>query len=561
MAFDGYFLREIVKELREQLQNKKIEKIYQTGKYEIIIYFSKIKKQYLYINVSADSPRIYMTDEEILKPETPPMFAMLLRKLLVSAVVDDIVQISLERIIRFDLSAKTELGETTKKHLFVEIMGRHSNIILTDENYQVTEAIKTVSPFMSKRPMQKGEIYSSTSLEKKRISAYSKEEFIDIISKSENVEKSIYKSFSGFSPSIAKSEVQFLQEKQSVETVNSLYNSLLNIDNNNSNTCYYYKNSKPELSSVKLKHRENEECEISHDFNKAYRNYYREKSETNLIKRESKSIEDRISEITRKNNNRINNLKQDIKEAEKLETYRVYGELLLANRHLIQKGDKAVKVFNYYDNTEIEIPIKTDKSPSENSDYYYKKYQKAKSTLVISKEQITKAEHENEYLETVKLSLIQAENFDEMREIKRELIQSGYLKDKDKAKKKKREKKLPPREFKSPSGLTVKVGRNNFQNDELTLKSSNKKHLWLHTKVIPSAHVVLCSNREEISEEDLLYAASICAYYSKARESENVPVDYTEIKNVSKPKGAKAGKVIYINYKTIYVNPADGRTL
>ncbi|PID82988.1 MAG: hypothetical protein CSB15_00500 [Clostridiales bacterium] len=549
MAFDGFFLREVVREMRETLLNKRIDKIYQTEKYEIIIYFSKQKKHYLYINVSADSPRFYITDEKILKPDTPPMFAMLLRKHLNSAILLDIKQKKLDRIFEFIFLCRDELGEERQKSLIIEIMNRHSNIILIDDKNEVIECIKTVSPFVSKRPMQKGELYTYKDICKQKISETNKEAFINELKESTEKSKYIYQNYSGFSPSISNSIVYELNSDYE-----KIYNRLIETENTTSKNCYIYSGKKEELSSVKLLDKEDKLIDICEDFNIAYSNFYKKKNSTNILKRETNTLNKVIENIIKKLNKKIKNLNTDIKNAENLNLYNKYGELLLANKDTFNKGDKTVTVYDYYENENIIVPLKENKNPLENSDYYYKKYQKAKSTLIVAKKQIEIAKEDLSYLKRVLLTLEQAESYEEINEIKNELREESFIK-KINSRKRKKEKKLPPREFISPNNFKIKVGRNNLQNDELSLKSSNKDHIWLHTKDIPSAHVVLNGNFDEIDESDLLFAAKICAYYSKARESENVPVDYTKIKNVTKPKGAKPGKVIYINQKTIYVTP------
>ncbi len=556
MAFDGFFLKELTKELNEKLKNRRVEKIYQTGKHEIIMSFSKLKKEFLYINASSDNPRIYLTNEKMLRPEEPPMFTMLLRKHLNSAILQKVTQISIDRIIELSFLTRDELGDESEKRLMVEIMGRHSNIILIDNENKVIECIKTVSPFMSKRPMQNGLTYSYDDIIKPKISSVTCTEFMDNIKNEQNISKHLYTTYSGFSPSITNSVLaDFDSNNLTQDDLTLLYDKLITIEKTDEHICYHYEHKKNELSSIKLTHLDEFLVDSDTDFNQSTLEYYSNKINTNLLKRETTDLKKHIENIQKKIKTKIKKLENDINDAKNLETYNRFGELLLAYKHTFNKGDKKVTVYDYYENKDIEIELKINKSPAENSDFYYKKYQKAKGTLTLAQEQIEIANEELNYLNRVIFLLEQVESYQEIKEIKDELTSENFLKNKTGKKREKKAKKLGTREFVSPNGFTVRVGRNNIQNDELSLKLSKKNHIWLHTKEIHSAHVVISATREQIKNEDLIFAAELCAYYSKARFSENVPVDYTEIKNVSKPKSARAGSVIYVNYKTVYVNP------
>ncbi len=577
MAYDGIFLNSLTKEFKENLIDKRLEKIMQHSDQIISLSFSRLKKFRLHISIASDAPFVAFNSQKLPNPENAPMFCMLLRKHLSSGILKDVKQLHNDRILSFEFQTYNEMKDLEKKCLIIEIMGRHSNLILIDSEMNIIDSLKHVNPLMSKRPMGPGYIYSPPFEEKISIHKIKENFDSEILSKIKNSDNAIkhflLKEISGFSPQIsinvlknANVDGDKISEDLSEEKIESIRDSLIAISKElNSNPLpYLYENKKGkvEISNIKLDYlndlgyeAKNIEAEKGFEYSELSCIYFDKKGKNDILIQRIKSLEDLINQVIDKENKRIKNLTKDIKNAENYEKYKLYGELCMANIHLIKKGMKTVNVYNYYENKNIDIPLKYDKSPSENAESFFKRYQKMKKTLSYAAEQIELAKNKIEHLESVLHSLEQSETLEDLNAIREELVLEKILKEKQGNRKKKIEKKLPPREFTSPNGFTIKVGRNNFQNDELTLKTASKNHIWLHTKIIPSSHVILCGKFEEVKDEDIFYAASVCAYYSKARNSENVPIDLTEVKFVSKPKGAKPGKVIYVDYKTIYVNP------
>ncbi len=578
MAYDGIFFKSLVKELRDNLLERRIEKINQHSDKIISITFSRLKNTRLQISIASEAPFLAFTNNKLPNPEQAPMFCMLLRKHLNGGVVKDIRQLQTDRIILFEFIALNEMKDAEKKYLIAEIMGRHSNLILVDGKMNILDSLKHVNPLMSKRPMGPGYVYAVPFADKLNIEHINKD-FIHKVKEYDGIINNyIFKEISGFSKQIS-TEVLYragLDHSKACQDLSDaefdkIYQKLTEIkDEIETNTkahIYQNKKGKIEISNIALNHLLNcgyEDVDISDEYqnendfiySSLVFDFFDKKGKNDILLQKISSLNQVITQVIDKENKRIKNLNKDIKNAKKLEKYKLYGELCMANFHIMEKGMTKVKVLNYYDNTEVEIPLKYDKTPSENAEHFFKRYQKMKKTLVYADEQIQIAKDKIEHLESVISSLEQVEEIEDFNAIRAELVSENIVKEKTQnGKRKKADKKLPPREFTSPNGFTVKVGRNNLQNDELTLKSSSKNHIWLHTKIIPSSHVILCAKFEEVEDEDILFAAAICAKYSKAKHSENVPIDLTEVKHVSKPKGAKPGKVIYVDYKTVYVNP------
>lgn len=573
MAYDGIFFTSLTKEFIGHLVGKKVEKINQHSERILSMSFSRLKEWRLEINIGSESPYIALSENRLPNPEQAPMFCMLLRKQLGGGIVKAVDQVQGDRILRFEFSALNEMRDEETKILIVEIMGRHSNLILCDAKMRVIDSLKHINPLMSKRPMGPGYDYAPPFAEKLRLEKITPALIEECLQEEEKVEALLYKKIAGLSPCLAKrlvllSEIDGKKSAMelSEEESGRLYKEmiLLGEELRSQQKPYLYRNPKGslEISNLSLPQlKENGYSEQAFEqspvpYSALTLLYFDRKGKNEVLLQKINSLSALLRQILEKELKRIENLNKDKKSAESLEKYKLYGELCMANIHLIKKGMKSIRVLNYYNNEEIDLPLKFDKSASENAESFFKRYQKMKKTLVYAEEQIGIAEAKIEHLESVLSALEQCEDVEDFDAIRAELIAEQLVKEKQaEGRKKKAEKRLPPREFISPNGIPVKVGRNNLQNDELTLKSASKKHIWLHTKIIPSSHVILCAKLEDAKEEDILFAASICARYSKARFSENVPVDFTEVKNVSKPRGAKPGKVIYVDYRTVYVDP------
>ncbi len=570
MAYDGLFFSALTSEFKKHLLNKRLDKIFQHSDESLSFGFSGLKDLRLYVEISGHAPRILLTRDKLENPKQAPMFSMLLRKHLKNAILKDIRQINGDRIIEFVFDSKDEMKFTHQKSFIVEIMGRHSNAILVEENGSVMDSLKHVNPLTSSRAMGPGYTYEPPFKAKKDICKMTDEEISELaeeLIESDSKEQLLYKNLAGFSPQVAKS----LLFKAGIEgytvienadrcrckdlLVTSIKEMAEEISKGMKPHIYFEDGEISDISSVELTQLKNlKSITASETYSHIAERYFLTKGKIDILSEKTRSLKDIINQAIKREEKRIKNLKSDIKKAEKLEKHKLYGELITANIHAIKYGESSANILNYYTGEYIDIPLQTNISPNENAQKHYKKYQKMKRTLVVAREQIENAKNSIEHLDSVLNMLEGLENSEEIESIRAELESVGVLRANSKSRNKK-QKKLPPREHISPSGFKIKVGRNNEQNDELTLKKSHKNHIWFHTKEIPSAHVVMEATMEEVADEDLVYAAGVCALYSKAKNSENVPVDYTLIKNVSKPSGAKPGKVIYVKQKTLYVTP------
>lgn len=558
MAYDSTYFKALIQEMKILLINKRLDKIFQHSDESLSFIFSGLKEQRLYMEISGHAPRILITGDKLENPKQAPMFCMLLRKHLKNSILKDISQINEDRIAEFIFDARDEMGYMSEKSFIVEIMGRHSNCILVDQDRIVMDSLKHVNPLKSSRPMGPGYVYKAPFIEKINVGELEDDRLKlvieDILGFNQDLKKALYSSISGMSPQIAESLI--LKAGDDLET--GLFRELRNLDYEikfNMKPYIYYKDDKLfEISAVKLEQFNNMKIEIYDNFSKLSEVYFENRGKSDIIKVKSKTLSHTLNQLISREKNRIKNLKNDLKKAEKFEKQKLYGELITANIHAIKNGSHNAGVLNYYTQEEIDIPLNPNLTAGENANQYFKKYQKMKRTVVFAEKQIQNAKESIEYLESVVQLLDEVESSEEIDDIRKELESVGILKNKT-PRNNKKQKKLLPREYTSPNGFKIKVGRNNVQNDELTLKKSSKNDIWFHTKNIPSAHVVMETNSRDVEENDIIFAAEVCAKHSKASNSENVPVDYTLIKNVSKPSGGKPGKVIYVKQKTVYVKP------
>ncbi len=485
MAYDGIFFKSLTRELKNNLIDRRLEKIMQHSEQIISLSFSRLKNMRLHISIASDAPFLAFNPEKLPNPDTAPMFCMLLRKHLVNGIVKDIRQLNNDRIILFEFQTYNEMKDLEKKYMIVEIMGRHSNLILVDNQMNIIDSLKHVNPLMSKRPMGPGYVYSTPFEEKNTLENIDNDfdsKLLELIKSSEiNIKSLLVKEMAGFSPQIsikilknANIDENKIARKLSDSEIDSIKENLIKArDELQLNPLpHIYENGKGkiEISNIKLDYLKDfgyEEKETDPEnkfiFSELTCLYFDKKGKNDILIQRVKSLQSLINQVIDKEKKRIKNLEKDIKNAENFDKYKLYGELCMANIHLIKKGMKKINVLNYYDNTEIEIPLKYDKTASENAESFFKRYQKMKKTLTYADEQINIAKDKIEHLESVMNSLEQCENIQELNAIKEELISEKILKDKNTNKRKKIDKKLPPREFKSPNGFTIKVGRNNLK--------------------------------------------------------------------------------------------------
>lgn len=581
MSLDGITIRALVYELQYALINGKINKVHQPENDELLLDIRNngISKK-LIISASSNNPRIHFTKDTKKNPMSPAMFCMLLRKHIQNGRILSIEQDGFERVIKILISSYNELGDLTEKELIIEIMGRHSNIILVNnEEEKIIDSIKRVTPDISSvRQILPGMKYTPAPSQNK-ISPIDLNEsnflsFIKDDKSSNQLYKSIYENFVGISPLIAKEicnnaeiyenlNTDELNEEDSKKLFSSFKEIIGFIMNRNSNpTIVYneYKTSILAFSSINLNQFENVRKENFDSINEMLDTLYETKDRLDRIKQKSLSLKKNIKTKLDRDKNKLSKQKDELLKAKTREKYKIAGELITANIYRIEKGMKEIEVIDYYnDNKDLKITLNPNLTPSENAQKKFKRYNKLKSAFAEVSDQIKQTKAEIDYLENILLSIENASDLDDLEEIREELIEENYIKYKkrNKSKNKKKKKESKAMHFLSSEGYDIYVGKNNKQNDYLTLKFADKNDIWLHTKDIPGSHVIIRKNSNEIPEQTLYEAALLSAFNSKARMSSNVAVDYTEKKNVKKPNGAKPGMVIYENNNTLYVTPSE----
>lgn len=574
MALDGIFLRHIGKELESVALGAKVNQIHQPNRDELIFSLhTHSGNKRLLISARADSPRVSFTRYGAENPQVAPMFCMLLRKRLCGARLCAVRQFELERILFLDFDASTTLGDRTKLTLAVEIMGKHSNCILIDEEGVIADALKRVDLTLSSKrlvlPQLRYELPPSQgklSLRDTEVSSVLKS-----VCERENLtlDKALLHTILGVSPIVCR-EVAFRATGTTDARVCDLTASererlsgeierIKTLALTGAGTPVMLKDAtgKPfDLSFSEIEQYGDASQTVRCDsFSELLDEYYHERDSIERMRVRSRDLSKLIANNIARLSRKINAQMSELEISRDREQLRICGDLLQANLYRIEKGSAFADVENYYDENMSILRIKLDpaKSPAQNAQRYYKDYQRAKTADKVLRVQIEKGRQELQYLETVADEIDRAESDRELGQIKQELISQGYVK--AQKGKQKPPQELPPREFETSDGFTVLVGRNNRQNDMLTLKQARKTDVWFHTKDIPGSHTVLLTQGREPTETAIYETACICAWYSKARESSQVPVDYTLIKFVSKPQGSPPGRVIYTDQHTLYVTP------
>ncbi len=582
MPFDGLVMHAVRSELTKNVIGGRIEKISQPSRNEVILHIhSKGSKFMLLMSANASDARVHLTRKTFRNPPSPPNFCILLRKYICGGRITGLRQPGLERILEISIDSANEIGDITSKTLVIEVMGKHSNIILLNESRKIIDSITHVDFSISSiREVMPGREYlPAPSQQKTDPLDTSRSEVLDFLSGSESsseLERRLVNSYTGISPFSVRRLIREIDQPQlnSGQLSGALADAFVNLIhkvkldsfdpciifgwNNQPKDfhCFFGKSCNPEM--VKQDQASKIEYEVIKPFESvslAIDSFYSMKNDASLFLQEKSNLNSTVRHRLEKCIKKIGIQQDKIKNSAEREKLRTYGELLTANLYRLKDWPESISVLNYYGDPPEEIIIELNPkiSPAQNAQNYFKKYIKAKNTFEAASRQLKELQDEQSYLESLLFQLEQAEDINDLSEIRDELVSEGIVVSSVKAKKS--EQALPPRLFISSDGFTILVGRNNRQNDKLTLKTAARQDIWLHTKDIPGSHVIIRSDKEEVPDNTLLEAAGIAAWFSKARMSSKVPIDYTRVKNVKKPGGAKPGYVIYENFKTIYVTP------
>lgn len=561
MSFDGLFTRAITHEFSLLLKGGRISKIHQPYKNEIVFVIRANGKNHkLLLSVHPSYARAQLTNEAYDNPSEPPMFCMLLRKHLEGFILEDIHQVGLDRIIIFEVKGRNEIGDVSSKQLIVEIMGRHSNIILVDQTRNIIlDSIKHISYAVNThRAIFPGQEYIAPPAQNKRDPLKATEEDVlkSIDFNAGKIDKQLVEQFAGLSPLFAKEIVFQAGLANRVTLLKAFLFMMDKVKNHQYHPAITMMDNKESFYLFPLEHLKGTSKPFA-SCSELLDRYYFGKADRDRVKQQAHDLERFILNEKDKNEKKIKKLQATMKEAKNADQYQLYGELLTANIYAVEKGMKEIEVSNYYDENggTVLIPLNPQKSPAENAQKFFTRYQKAKTALVMAGEQLEKAQEEVTYFETL-IQQVETASTKDIAEIREELIEGGYLRDRQKrgAKKVKNVKPVLD-QYIASDGTEILVGKNNKQNDYLTNKLAGKDEIWLHTKDIPGSHVLI--RHSAPTDETLLEAAQLAAYFSKARNSSSVPVDYTQIRYVKKPSGAKPGYVIYENQQTMYVTPDE----
>ncbi|WP_307257064.1 Rqc2 family fibronectin-binding protein [Oikeobacillus pervagus] len=558
MSFDGLFTKAMVFELKNLLQGGRINKIHHPFKNEIVLNIrSQGKNHKLLLSAHPSYARIQITNEAYENPKEPSMFCMMMRKHLEGAIMEDIQQIDLDRIVIFHLKGKNEIGDISYKQLIIEIMGRHSNIILIDkEKAMILDSIKHIPAAVNSfRTILPGQKYVFPPAQNKANPLEATEDEIkkNIDFNNGKLDRQLVNRFSGLSPLFAK-EIVHRSGLANQETLPKAFlQAIQPFKRQQFNPTIVDTGTKEVFYISEIAHLNGEKRSF-HSINEMLDRFYFGKAERDRVKQQAHDLERLIKNELEKNQSKLKKLRKTLEEAKNADHFKLSGELLTANLYAVKKGMEAIEVVNYYDENGaiMTIPLNPQKTPSENAQIYFSKYQKAKNAQGIVQQQIEKTHEEIDYFDHI-LQQLESASPKDIEEIREELAEEGYIKIKVQKRRKKPNDKPVLETYLSSDGTLIFVGKNNKQNDYLTNKFARRDEIWLHTKDIPGSHVVI--RNEDPTEQTILEAANLAAYFSKAKHSSSVPVDFTKVRHVKKPSGSKPGFVIYENQQTIYVTP------
>jgi len=575
MPFDGATISGVVYELSSAIIGGRIDKISQPEPDEIVLNLRAGGKNYkLLLTVNAGAPRLNFTDQSKTSPLKAPMFCMVLRKHLTSGRILNIVQPQFERIVEFHIEAMDEMGDKSVKFLLIEIMGKHSNIMLLDANRKILDSIKHVSLSVSTvRPILPGIMYSlpPSSDKQNPMEMSSQEAFFQSISVGNlKIHQAIYRRLNGISP-ILSAEIctragvdhdTFMKDLTPQQQA-QIYGAFCNVfaaikDNRFAFNIYWDEGRAVDISALPLAMYADYMAEAYESPSAMLESFYAKRDEAYRINQKTVDMRKLISthqERCRKKSFMYDRTLEEVKNRDNL---RIKGELLTAYLYLVEKGADSFTAENFYDdNKPMQIALDSSLTPAENAQRYFKQYNKQKRTFAALQEQIEKNREDLAYLDSVAIAMETITDEADIAEIRAELASQGFAKRRTESKNKKVSQGAKPLRYVSSDGFDIYVGKNNTQNDNLTLRTAGNNDIWMHTKDIPGSHVIIITGGKEPPSNTIMEAANLAAYHSKAKNSANVPVDYVARRHVKKPNGAKPGFVIYDGHRTVYITPVE----
>ena len=574
MALDGAFLRHLKKEITDRALGARVDKIYQPNKEELVFLLRTRQEAFkLLLSARANSPRIHFTQYAPENPKVPPMLCMLLRKRLSGAKLVEVRQPGLERLLYLDFDAANELGDKVRLSLVIEIMGKYSNIILVDGQGKIVDALKRVDEEMSsQRLVQPGLADELPPAQNKPCMLECQpEEIVEAIvhqPKNQSLNKGILNALQGLSPvvcreiehQVGRGQELFTRDltQEQRERLRFFLERLFTTVRDTAGEPYMVtkiKGKPMEFSFLNIvQYGTLASVSRWEDFSSLLDEFYEERDRQDRMRVKAQDLLRLLANASERLSRKINLQRGELARSEDREHLRVCGDLINANLYRIERGSAFADLENFYDeNRLMRVKLDPALNATQNAQKYYKEYRKAKTAQQVLGEQIAQAEQELLYVDSVFDCLSRAQSESELNEIRQELREEGYLK----AVRDKRKPPAPlaPLEFVSSEGFRILVGRNNRQNDKLTLKQANNNDIWLHTKNIPGSHTIIVTGGRQPGDATLKEAAMLAAYHSRAKDSSQVPVDYTQVRYVSKPQGAKPGMVIYVHYQTLFVTP------
>lgn len=573
MAMDAICLQAVLQELRPQLLGARIDKVQQPSRDQIILLLRGNRR--ILLSAGANTPRIQITGLSRDNPMEPPMFCMLLRKHLVGGHLAELNQPALDRVAELEIDVTDDFGRPGRRTLVLEAMGRHSNLILLDEERRVIDCLRRVDAEMSaQRQILPGLFYERPSVgERKILTGVTRENFdaeLAAASGESGLDSFLLRHYFGISPLIARelsyrttgetdSRIADLGDREKEFFWKNFYELSNDVKENNfTPICLKQGGAFKEFSFLPIRQYGGLMEQIRYDsFSSLMDDFYAARERQERVHQRGQDLIRTATTARDRLTRKLVMQEKDYETVQRRDQLRIYGDLITSNLYQMRRGAAELVTENYYDeNREISIPLDPLLTPQQNAAKYYKRYTKARTAEKYLREQIGVARRDITYLESVLEEIREAETEQDFNEIRAEMKDAGYLRSRGKEKRE-MHRAAKPREFWTSGGFRILVGRNNRQNDHLTLKEADFRDMWFHTQKIHGSHVILRVDGREPEENDIAEAAMLAAYYSQARESGNVPVDYTQVKNVRKPAGARPGMVVYSVYRTIFTTPEE----